>query len=57
MASAKAGARIPVAKPRGDRLASLLSGGNLGLQLGCTLIDDLQLRQVRVQNTNNLGDL
>lgn len=46
-----------VAKSRGQRLAALLRGVDLVLQLGCALVDELQLREVRVEDADDLGEL
>ena len=44
-------------KPRRHRLPGFLRRGDLGLQIGGALIDDLQLGEVRVEDADDLGDL
>lgn len=38
-------------------MSGLLGSADLGLELASALVDDLQLRQVGVENAHNLGDL
>lgn len=57
ISSAHTRAVITIPKSRGDGLTGFLGRSYLGLQLGGTLVDNLQLRQVRVEDADNLRNL